>query len=83
MAAGRKWISPDVEGSLEALSEGGDGSHSPRGRATVERGAALPCREKESVRCFVQWHKCLPAALLQGSGARRPTQGFAGDPGQQ
>lgn len=83
LAAGRSWISADVEGGLEAVSEGGDGAHTPGGGATVERGAAFPSREEESGRGPVPRHRCLPAALLQGSGARRPTQGSAGEPGQQ
>lgn len=83
LVAGVRRLSAYVEGSVEALSEGGDVTHLPGGGATVEGEVAVPGRAQESDWCTEESHRRLPAALLQGGGAGRPAGGAAGDPRQQ
>lgn len=83
LAAGERRLSAEVEGGVEALSEGGDVTHPPGGGAAVEGGVTVPGREEDSDGRPEESHRRLPAALLQGRSAGRPAGGAAGDTGQQ
>ena len=47
LAAGRTWLSAEVEGGVETVVKGGVGPHPPGGGAPVEGGVTVPGGEEE------------------------------------
>lgn len=76
-------LTPQVETSVETLPEGSDVACTSGGGAPLEGRLAIQGGKSESSGCAARPPGCVPATLLQGSSAGKPTEVAAGDSRQQ